>query len=158
VPVLDTTVAVYDDRADAESDWSALEAAAEAGQLQMADGALVENRNSEAIIWERQSHHGWGKGAVVGAVVGVLFPPSILGAAAVGAGGGALIARMTRSLGRGKVKDLGETLDSGAMAIIVVSPAGSTNAVCHALKSATTTTTVPSASAEEVEEILRAAR
>jgi uncharacterized membrane protein len=158
VPVLDTTVAVYDDRADAETDWSALEAAAEAGQLQMADGALVENRNSEAVIWERQSHHGWGKGAVVGAVVGILFPPSILGAAAVGAGGGALIARMTRSLGRGRVKDLGETLDSGALAIIVVSPADSTNAVCHALKSAKTTTTVPSASAEEVQEILRAAR
>jgi uncharacterized membrane protein len=158
MPVLDTTVAVYNDRADAETDWSALEAAAEAGQLQMADGALVENRRSEAVILERQSHHGWGKGAVVGAVVGVLFPPSLLGGAVVGAGGGALIARMTRSLGRGKVKDLGETLDSGRIAIIVVSPADSTNAVCHALKGATTTTTVPSASSEEVQEILKAAR
>ena len=88
MPVLDTTVAVYDDRADAETDWSALEAAAAAGQVQMADGALVENRHSEAVILERESHHGWGKGAVVGAVVGILFPPSILGAAAVGAGGG----------------------------------------------------------------------
>jgi uncharacterized membrane protein len=158
MPVLDTTVAVYDERADAETDWAALEAAAAAGQLQMADGALVENRHSEAVILERQSHHGWGKGAVVGAVVGILFPPSILGAAAVGAGGGALIARMTRSLGRGKVKDLGETLDSGAMAIVVVSPADSTNAVCRTLKAAKTITTVPSASAEEVEEILKAAR
>jgi uncharacterized membrane protein len=156
--MLDTTVAVYDDRAGAEADWSALEGAAEAGQFQMADGALVENRHSEAVILDRQSHHGWGKGAVVGAVVGILFPPSILGAAAVGAGGGALMARMTRSLGRGKVKDLGEALDSGAMAIIVVSPADSTNTVCHILKGAKTTTTVPSASAEEVEEILKASR
>jgi uncharacterized membrane protein len=158
VAVLDTTVAVYDDRAEAETDWSALEAAAAAGEVQMADGALVENRHSEAVILERQSHHGWGKGAVVGAVVGILFPPSILGAAAVGAGGGALMARLTRSLGRGKVKDLGETLDSGTMAIIVVSPAGFTNAVCHTLTGAKTTTTVPSASSEEVQEILKAAR
>jgi uncharacterized membrane protein len=158
MPVLDTTVAVYDDRAAAETDWSALEEAAESGQLQMADGALVENRHSEAVILERQSHHGWGKGAVVGAVVGILFPPSILGAAAAGAGGGALIARMTRSLGRGKVKDLGETLDSGAMAIIVVSPADSTNAVSNTLRGAKATTTVPSASSEEVQEILKAAR
>ena len=68
------------------------------------------------------------------------------------------MARLTRSLGRGKVKDLGEALDSGTMAIIVVSPAASTNAVCHTLKSAKTTTTVPSASAEEVQEILKGAR
>jgi hypothetical protein len=44
------------------------------------------------------------------------------------------------------------------MAIIVVSPADSTNAVCHTLNGAKTTTTVPSASVEEVEEILKAAR
>ena len=156
MPTLDTTVAVYNDLAAAETDWSALEAAAEAGLLEIADGALVENRNGEAMILQRQSHHGWGKGAVVGAVVGVLFPPSILGAAAAGAGGGALIARMTRALGRGKVKDLGETLDSGAMAVIVISPAQSTNAICNRLKGAKTTTTVPSATVEEVQQILDA--
>jgi uncharacterized membrane protein len=155
VAVLDTTVAVYDDLPSADADWAGLEAAADAGQVEIADGALVENSGGESVILQRRSHHGWGKGAVVGAVVGILVPPSILGAAAVGAGGGALIARMTRALGRGHVKDLGETLDSGAMAIIVVSPTGSTNAVCHALRGARTTTTVPSASAEEVQELLR---
>jgi Protein of unknown function (DUF1269) len=82
--------------------------------------------------------------------VGVLFPPSILGAAVVGAGGGALISRMTRGLGRGKVKDLGEALDSGAMTILVVCPAVSTNAVCNSLKGARTTTTAPTSTTEEV--------
>ena len=95
-----------------------------------------------------------GKGAIVGAVVGILFPPSIIGAAALGAGGGALVARMTRALGRSKVKDLGETLDSGAMAIIVVSPAQSTNGICHTLTGAKTTTTVASATVEEIQQAL----
>lgn len=85
---------------------------------------------------------------------GCCSPPSLIGAAAVGAGGGALVARMTRALGRGKVKDLGETLDSGEFAIVVVSPAASTNAVSNTLKSSRTTTTVPSSSEGELEAIL----
>jgi uncharacterized membrane protein len=154
MPVLDTTVAVYDDAGTAETDWSALEAAIRAGEVHIADAALVENQSGEAVILQRQSHHGWGKGAVVGAVVGILFPPSIIGAAALGAGGGALIARMTRALGRGKVKDLGETLDSGAMAIIVVSPTQSTNGICHTLAGSKTTTTVASATVEEIQQAM----
>ncbi len=150
---LDTVVAVYDELAPAETDWAALDTAAQDG-LEIADAALVENQNGEAMILQRQSHHGWGKGAVVGAVVGVLFPPSILGAAVVGAGGGALVARLTRGLGRGKVKDLGEALDSGAMAIIVVCPAASTNAVCHTLTGASRTTTAPSSTAEELKQAM----
>jgi uncharacterized membrane protein len=154
MPALDTTVAVYDDPETADRDWAALEAAAQDRRVNIADAALVENQSGEAVILQRQSHHGWGKGAIVGAVVGILFPPSILGAAAVGAGGGALIARMNRALGRGKVMDLGQTLDSGATAIIVVSPAQSTNGICHTLTGARTTTTVPSATVEEIQEAL----
>jgi uncharacterized membrane protein len=150
---LDTVVAVYDDLASAETDWAALETAAQGG-LEIADAALVENQNGEAMILQRESHHGWGKGAVVGAVVGVLFPPSILGAAVVGAGGGALVARLTRGLGRGKVKDLGEALDSGAMAVIVVCPAVSTNAVSNTLAGARRTTTAPSSTAEELKQAM----
>jgi uncharacterized membrane protein len=151
---LDTTIAVYDDPSEADGDWNSLDELVTAGQIDIADAALVENRNGEAVILQRQSHHGWGKGAVVGAVVGVLFPPSLLGAAAVGAGGGALVARMSRALGRGKVKDLGEALDSGAIAILVVAPSAHTNAVCNTLRTARTTTTVPSSSREEIEQVL----
>jgi uncharacterized membrane protein len=156
VAKLETIVAVYGEDTVAESDWSALEAAAQRGDLTIADAALVENQSGDSVILKRQSHHGWGKGAVVGAVVGILFPPSILGAAVVGAGGGALIAGMTRALGRASVKDLGETLDSGRLAIIVVSPAASINAVTRTLAGARTTTTAPTASVEEVQQLLSA--
>ena len=45
-----------------------LEAAAKGGDVKMADAALVENRNGEALVLQRQSHHGWAEGAVDGAV------------------------------------------------------------------------------------------
>jgi len=162
---LDTIVAVYSDHPgpdidwsaleSAETDWWALEAAVQAGEVKIADAALVENRNGEALILERESHHGWGQGAVVGAVVGILFPPTIIGAAAVGAGGGALVARLKRALDRGKVNDLGVSLAIGARAIIVVTPFQSTNGVCNVLKSSSTTKVVPSATVEEVQEAMR---
>jgi uncharacterized membrane protein len=151
---LNTTIAVYPDVSTAQADWSAIEAAAEAGRIVMADGALLENQKQEAVIVQRKSHHGWGKGAVAGAIVGVLFPPSIIVSAAVGAGGGALVSRMTRSLNRGQVKELGEALDSGEVAIIVVYPIDSTNLMAQLLKGATTVTTVPSSTVEEVKEAM----
>jgi uncharacterized membrane protein len=162
---LDTIVAVYSEKPGpeidwpaleaAERDWTALDAGAEAGEFNIADAALVENRNGEALVLHRQSHHGWGEGAVVGAVIGILFPPSIIGAAAVGAGGGALVARLRRALDRGKVKDLGETLRGGARAIIVVAPFQSTNAICNTLKGSNTTTIVPSTTVEDVQDAMR---
>jgi uncharacterized membrane protein len=148
------TLAVYDDEASAEKDWVDLEAAVKEKTIEIADAALIANRAGDAVVLQRQSHHGWGKGAVVGAVVGVLFPPSLLGAAAVGAGGGALVAGMTRSLGRNKVKDLGEALDSGALAIVVVEPAEAADTVSGALKGAKTIKTAPSASKEEIQQLM----
>lgn len=118
----DTTVlvAAYADLATAESDWSALEAVAKEG-LYVADAALVaKDAEGSPEILERQSHHGWGKGAVVGAVLGVLFPPSLVASAIAGGVAGGAVAGLTRSLGRSKVKSLGEVLDKGEIALIAV--------------------------------------
>ena len=153
---LDTTVAVYKDRSDADLDCTLLEDGVQEEQLDIADAALVENQAGEAVILERHSRHGWGKGAVAGAVVGVLYPPSLIGMAAVGAGGGELVARFTRSLGRGKVKDLGETIDKGSTAIVVICPTTSTPAVTDKLKHAQATTTAASGSVDDVKQAMTA--
>jgi uncharacterized membrane protein len=153
---LDTIVAVYDALPDAEADWLALEDAARTGAVDVADAALVENQDGNAVVLRRQSRHGWGQGAIVGAVIGVLFPPSLLGAAAVSAGGGELVARMTRSLGRGKVRDLGEAIDSGSAAILVISPSSSTIAVTKTCAAAPRVTTAEGATVEEIREHLGA--
>jgi uncharacterized membrane protein len=149
---LETTVAAYNALATAEADWSALEQAAQAHQIEIADAALVENSGGKPTIVHRQSHHGWGKGAIAGAVVGILFPPSVIGGAAVGAGGGALISHMMRKLGRGKVKDLGHAFDSGTIAIVVVAPAASTVHVTEKLGGAITTETQAGSTTEEVQQ------
>jgi len=146
---LETTVAVYNDLRKAEADWSRLEDAAEEHEIDIADAALVENSAGKPVVLHRQSHHGWGKGALAGAVVGVLFPPSIIGAAIVGAGGGALVSHVMRSLGRGKVRDLGRTFDSGTIAIVIVTPIGSTAQATARLEGATNFESSPSGTSEE---------
>ena len=113
-------VAAYTDLPTAEADWAALETVAKEG-LYVADAAVVtKDADGNPKILERQSHHGWGKGAVVGVVVGVLFPPSLIGGAIAGGIAGGAVAKVSRSLGRGKVKDLGEVLDKGEIALVAV--------------------------------------
>ena len=120
---LSTTVAVYDDLATAEKDWATIEEAASSRDIDLADAALVQRDESsgDVVKLRRQERRGWGKGAVAGAVVGLIFPPSIIAGAAVGAAGGGLISRISRSFDRGDIKDLGDAMDRGEIAIVVVS-------------------------------------
>ena len=64
-------------------------------------------------------HGGWG-GAAAGAVVGILFPPSLLGAAVVGGAVGAASGHLWRGISRSEVKELGEVIDAGQAALLVV--------------------------------------
>jgi uncharacterized membrane protein len=64
-------------------------------------------------------HEGW-SGIAVGAVAGILFRPSIIGGAIVGGTAGAVIGHLWRGMSRGDLKDLGEGLDEGAAAVIVI--------------------------------------
>jgi len=62
-------------------------------------------------------------GAVTGAVLGVIFPPSLLATAAFGAGAGALVGNFMKSISRSDVKEIGEVLDAGQAGIIFVGEA-----------------------------------
>jgi uncharacterized membrane protein len=64
-------------------------------------------------------HGGWG-GAAAGAVIGILFPPSIIGSALVGAAVGGVGGHLWRGLSRSDVKELGELIDDGEAALLVV--------------------------------------
>jgi len=69
---------------------------------------------------EMATRHGaWG-GAAVGAVVGILFPPSIIGTALVGAAVGGVGGHLWRGMSRSDVKEFGEIIDAGQAALIIV--------------------------------------
>src|SRR5262249_2406105 len=155
---LSTTIAVYEDDATAEHDWDRLEHAGQTHDLRVADAALVKRdcEGPAARAIHRQSHHGWGKGAVGGAVVGVLFPATIVGAAVVGAIGGSVVAHFNRSLDRGDIKELGEAMDACEIAIVVVTETTAVSLLKEVLTGATTTVTKASSTAEDVQEALEA--
>src|SRR5262245_36164058 len=154
---LTITVAAYDDLTKAQTDWAQVESAGDANSIYISDAAMLE-RDSDGLVEtiHRQSHHGWGKGAVVGAVWGLLFPPAIIGGAVAGAVGGGVIARLNRSLDRGDLKELGEAMDAGQNAIVVVTDAASVSTLQGMLGNATKSATKAGGDAAEVQAALDA--
>jgi len=115
--------AIYDDAATAESDYEAVFAAHAAGLVGTFDSAVIEKSDDGKVHvhkTEKPTQHGaWG-GIGVGAVVGILFPPSLIASAALGGVIGGVGAHLFRGMSRGDLKDLGEGLDDGQAAIIVI--------------------------------------
>ena len=64
-------------------------------------------------------HGAWG-GAAVGALVGILFPPSIIATAVVGAAVGGVGGHLWRGMSRSDVKEFGELIDDGQAALVIV--------------------------------------
>ncbi|GAA3889248.1 hypothetical protein GCM10022381_33860 [Leifsonia kafniensis] len=79
-----------------------------------ADGKVHVNKDEMAT-----RHGGWG-GAAAGAVVGLLFPPAIIGTAIVGGAIGAASGHLWRGVSRSDVKELGDLIDAGEAALLVV--------------------------------------
>jgi uncharacterized membrane protein len=116
-------VAAYDDESDARLDYDVLLELHAAGVVGTYDAALV-TKDEEGKVHvhkhEKPTQHGAWTGVGVGAVLGILFPPSILGTAVVGGAAGGLIGHFWRGMSRGDVKELGETLDAGQAGLVVV--------------------------------------
>ena len=115
--------AVYDDIADAEADYEAVFDLHAAGAIGTFDSAVIrkeEDGKVRVTKTEKPTQHGAWTGAGVGALVGVIFPPAVIASAVVGAGAGALTGHLTRGVSRGDLKDLGEELEAGSAAVIVL--------------------------------------
>jgi uncharacterized membrane protein len=115
--------AVYDSIADAEVDFEAVHALHSAGAIGTFDAAVIEKTEDGKVHvhkTEKPTQHGAWTGIGVGALVGILFPPSLIGTAVVGGVVGGVTGHLWRGMSRGDLKDLGEALDSGQGAIIVI--------------------------------------
>ncbi len=114
--------AVYDEIADAESDYEAVFDLHAAGAIGTFDSAVIEKEDGEVRVHktEKPTQHGAWTGIAVGAVAGILFPPSIIGGAIVGGAAGGVAGHLWRGMSRSDLKELGEALDEGQAAVIVV--------------------------------------
>jgi uncharacterized membrane protein len=115
--------AIYDEIADAEADYEAVFDLHAAGVIGTFDSAVIrreEDGKVRVTKTEKPTQHGAWTGAGVGALVGILFPPSIIGTAIVGAGAGGLIGHLRSGIPRDDLKDLGEELERGDAAVIVL--------------------------------------
>jgi len=114
--------AIYDDIPDAEADYEAVGELHAAGLIGTFDAAVIEKREGEVHVHktEKPAQHGAWTGIAVGAVAGILFPPSIIGSAIVGGAAGGVIGHLWKGMSRSDLKDLGEELDDGAAALVVV--------------------------------------
>jgi uncharacterized membrane protein len=115
--------ATYAERKTAEAEYDTLLDLHRAKLVGTYDVALItKDLDGKVHVFkhEKPTQHGaWG-GIAAGALVGVLFPPSVLGAAAVGGLVGGVAAHLRRGMSRHDARDLGALLDEGEAALVVV--------------------------------------
>ena len=115
--------AVYADRADADADYDTLLDLHSAELVGSYDVALMYKDDEGKVHvtkHEKPTQHGAWTGAAVGALVGIIFPPSIIGAAVVGAAAGGGIGHALGGMSRSDAKELGEQLGDGQAALVVI--------------------------------------
>jgi len=116
-------VATYPDRDGAEADYDVVKDLHSAGAIGAYDAAVVD-KDAEGKVHvhkhEKPTQHGAWSGLAVGAVVGLLFPPAIIASGVVGAAAGGLIGHLWRGMSRSDLRELGEALDDGEAALVVI--------------------------------------
>ncbi|HYH60960.1 MAG TPA: DUF1269 domain-containing protein [Solirubrobacterales bacterium] len=114
---------LYDNVGDAEADYEAVFELHALGAIGTFDSAVIrkdEDGKVHVSKTEKPTQHGAWTGAGVGAIVGILFPPALIGSAVVGATAGGLIGHLRGGVSRGDLKDLGEDLEPGGAAVLVI--------------------------------------
>lgn len=116
-------IATYSDKDGAEEDYEAIRALHKEKVIGTYDAAVVtkdEHGKVHVKKHEKPTQHGaWG-GLAVGAVLGLLFPPGLIVGAAAGGLIGGLIGHFWRGMSRKDVLELGEVIDDGQAALVVV--------------------------------------
>jgi uncharacterized membrane protein len=121
---VDLYIAAYADADAAKVDWDAIKDLAGDGTIKV-DGLILVSRRSDGKIHVDDDLHttakGAGWGAVGGAVLGLIFPPTLLVGAAVGAGigagGGALVSHHEKAEIKADVEDTLPLDSSGIVAV-----------------------------------------
>ena len=116
-------IAAYTDKAAAIDDYQVVKALHARGLVGSYDAAVVSkdfNGKVHENKDETATRHGAWWGVAAGAAVGIIFPPAVLGAAAVGGVVGGVSGHLAKGMSRSQAKDLGDFMDPGEAALIVV--------------------------------------
>lgn len=113
----------YPDETSARSDYEVVKDLHAVGAIGTYDAAVITKDESGKVHVNKDEmatrHGGWG-GVAAGAVVGILFPPSIIASALVGGAIGGVSGHLWRGMSRGDVKELGDVIDAGQAALLIV--------------------------------------
>jgi uncharacterized membrane protein len=116
-------IGIYPDIALARDDYEIVKDLHTVGAVGTYDAAVITKDDDGKVHVnkdETSTRHGaWG-GAAAGAVVGILFPPSIIATAIVGAAVGGVGGHLRNGMSRADVKEFGELIDSGQAALLIV--------------------------------------
>lgn len=130
----------YQSKEDAEAGLESVRMLRSVEELGTYDAAVVEKKPGGKVdITEKTeipTHHGAESGLAVGAIVGIIFPPSLIAAGAIGAGIGGIIGHLHSGMKRKDVKEIGDALDEGQAALIVVVDAAKGSRVAEVMAKA----------------------
>jgi uncharacterized membrane protein len=116
-------IGTYPNEAVARADYDLVKDLHALGAVGTYDAAVVRKDESGKVHVNKDEmatrHGGWG-GAAAGAVVGILFPPSIIATALVGGAIGAVSGHLWRGMSRADVKELGDLLDANEAALLII--------------------------------------
>ena len=116
-------VGTYASEVDARADYEVVKDLHAQGAVGTYDAAVVTKDDKGKVHVDKDEtttrHGAWG-GAGVGALVGILFPPSIIGSAVVGAAIGGVSGHLWKGMSRADVKEFGDTIDAGEAALVIV--------------------------------------
>jgi len=116
-------VATYPDEGAAREDYQVVKEAHARGLVGSYDAALITKDMNGKVHEnkdETSTRHGAWWGVAAGAAVGVLFPPSIIGAAAMGGVIGGVSGHLAKGMSRTQAKELGDFIDPGQAGLLVV--------------------------------------
>ena len=154
-------IGTYPDEAAARADYDVVKDLHAAGAVGTYDASVVTKHDAGKVHVNKDEmatrHGAWG-GAAAGAVVGILFPPAIIGTAVVGAAVGGVGGHLWRGMSRSDVKEFGELIDSGQAALVIVGECTIEQAIGEAaLKAGKHVAREPDVSAKDVDKAVQEA-
>ncbi len=133
-------VGTYTNENEAQTDYEALLALHAAGWVGAFDVGIVEKDDEGKLHIKKHTtdtSKGTWTGMGIGALVGLIFPASVIGAGALGAGAGAAIGHSMNKISKEDLQEIGEVITDGGSALVILGESEVEKMIAEAVKSAT---------------------